>query len=226
MDAAGHRSINDTTAVFAVADGMGGPGGGEIASHLAIDCALRTFEEYCGTSLIEAVRRAFLEAHRGIIEAAQNRPELSDMGTTLVVVGVEGDRMCIGSIGDSRAVLFRGDFCRRLTRDHLMIVELQGVPENKAKGRPQDNVLTRALDPQGAAEPDILNAEVQGGDRLVLFSDGVTGHVYEPEMSEIVFSRRPTVAADEIVTMAVSAGSSDHCTALVVAILDDGAVAT
>jgi len=89
--------------LYAVADGMGGHRGGEVASNLALETVQQLFEQQQGT-LAEQVG----EANRAVFERSRSDRSVSGMGTTLTAALVDGSRVHLAHVGDSRAYLFRG----------------------------------------------------------------------------------------------------------------------
>ena len=140
--------------LFAVADGLGTPPGGEIASQLALDTLKARFTApYEAEALADAAR----EASRAVWERADAEPALEGMGTTLTAVAVLGaaeqsaaeqSQLAVVNVGDSRAYLFQDGRLRQLTHDHSVVQDLidsgQRAPE-QGRTHPQRSLLTRAL---------------------------------------------------------------------------------
>ena len=125
--------------LYVVADGMGGHSAGQVASELAAAAALQAIQTLEGASatLSEKLRYAVAFANREIHGTAQKRPECSGMGTTVVVLLVEGERAALAHVGDSRAYLIRAGGIRQLTDDHSLVAELlrrHEISERAARG--------------------------------------------------------------------------------------------
>ncbi|HUI47807.1 MAG TPA: protein phosphatase 2C domain-containing protein, partial [Acidimicrobiia bacterium] len=135
--------VDDQRGLFAVADGMGGHRGGEVASHTAIE-ALRAAVAN-GTPLHDAITRA----NTAVLTRAAAEEELTGMGTTMTAaVAVGGHQLLVGHVGDSRAYLLHDGTLRRATEDHSLVEEMvrEGrlTPE-QAESHPQRAIVTRAL---------------------------------------------------------------------------------
>lgn len=203
----------EDTLAIAIADGMGGHAGGEIASATALDTAMTV-----GGDPTMRVRAANL----AVIDAARQRPRLSGMGTTLTlaVLDPDGD-MDLGHVGDSRAYLLRDGTLEQITRDHSYVADLieagKLTPE-EAETHPYRSVLTRAVGLDGSIEVDTYAVVVQPRDRILLCSDGLTSMVPDPEVSMMLAAdgSPPGATADALVAAANDAGGIDNITVIVV----------
>jgi PPM family protein phosphatase len=214
--------------LYAVADGMGGHQGGEVASKVALETLERLTLEASGDtapSLVDAVR----EANRDVLERASTDPGLHGMGTTLTALVSGGDRILLAHVGDSRAYLLRDGDMEQLTEDHTVaegLVQEGRLTPQEAEIHPQRNILTRALGVDGDIEVDETTHGVRPGDRILLCSDGLTGMVPEQEIQRILTELEdPQRAAEILVDAANDAGGQDNITAVVLDVLpdDDGA---
>jgi protein phosphatase len=211
--------------LFAVADGMGGHQGGEVASDLAVRSLEGLAEgggQQAADNLAEVVRRA----NREVLQAASQDPGLQGMGTTLTAaVALEG-AIHLVHVGDSRAYLFRDGRLRQLTEDHTVVQRLvdEGrITREEAEIHPQRSILTRALGVDREITVDESTIKVRRGDRLLLCSDGLSGMVPEEEIQRILAEHDdPQAASDALVEAANSAGGQDNITAVVIEVLDDG----
>jgi PPM family protein phosphatase len=209
--------------LYAVADGMGGHRGGEVASNLALQTVEQLFAERQGT-LTEQVERA----NRAVFERSQSDRDVSGMGTTLTAALIEGGAVRLAHVGDSRAYLFRGGKLQLLTEDHTlvhrMVVEGE-ITETEAQNHPHRSVLTRALGVEGDVRVDETNVEVQVGDRLLLCTDGLTGMLSEDEIVSVLHDvRDPQKAVDRLVREANRAGGIDNITAVIIDFTEDGRI--
>lgn len=209
--------------LYAVADGMGGHRGGEVASNLALQTVEQMFAERQGT-LTEQVERA----NRAVFERSQSDRDVSGMGTTLTAALIEGGAVRLAHVGDSRAYLFRGGKLQLLTEDHTlvhrMVVEGE-ITETEAENHPHRSVLTRALGVEGDVRVDETNVEVQEGDRLLLCTDGLTGMLSEDQIESILQDvRDPQEAVDRLVREANRAGGIDNITAVIIDFTEDGRI--
>lgn len=205
--------------LFAVADGMGGHRGGEVASSLALETIERMFALGEG-ELVEQVR----EANRAVFERSTLDRAVAGMGTTLTAALLEGDHIRLAHVGDSRAYLVRDGRLRLLTEDHTLVhrMVLEGeLTEAEAEVHPHRSILTRALGVDPDVEVDEITLEVRAGDRLLLCSDGLTGMLPEPRVEEILGAEvEPQRAVDRLIREANDAGGVDNITAIVIALTE------
>jgi PPM family protein phosphatase len=207
--------------LYAVADGMGGHRGGEVASSLALETVQGMFERREG-SLAEQVA----EANRAVFDRSQNDRKVSGMGTTLTAAQVDGNQVHLVHVGDSRAYLLRGGELTQVTEDHTLVhrMVMEGeISEEEAETHPHRSILTRALGVDQTIQVDEGDLEVAPGDRLLLCTDGLTGMVPEGEIREILLENLdPQEAVDKLVKVANRAGGIDNITALILDFADDG----
>ncbi|MFO0687660.1 MAG: Stp1/IreP family PP2C-type Ser/Thr phosphatase [Myxococcota bacterium] len=208
--------------LFLVADGMGGHRAGQVASQLAAEAAIRAIEtlEGASVSLAERLRHAVACANREIFRAAEGKADLAGMGTTLVSMLFGAERLALAHVGDSRAYLLRNERLRALTDDHSIVAELlrrQAISEEAARAHPHRHVLTRALGVRPRIEPDLAEMTPQPGDVFVLCSDGLTTHVGDAAIAEVVGAEADLErAAARLVEAANAAGGLDNVTVLLV----------
>jgi len=193
----------------AVADGLGGNAGGAEASRSALRGFASASLSATAASLREGLELGFRGAGSRVAEQAAMVPGLAEMGTTLVAAAFSQRRVVVGHIGDSRAYLLRDGSWKKLTTDHAA-----------ASDR---NQLTRCLGGGSEDEvPDVVELELQAGDRLVLCSDGIWGYVDESRMREAAGSKAPSVAAERLVALSIESGGADNATAIVVEVREAG----
>jgi protein phosphatase len=214
--------------VFAVADGMGGHRGGEVASQLAVESLESSFVDASSDALVAAAR----EANDAVFERASDDPELRGMGTTLVAIApVDNDDLVAWvHVGDSRIYLFRDGELDQLTEDHSLVeqwVREGAISPEEARSHPQRNILTRALGIGSDVGIDAGTVIPYTGDRFVLCSDGLFNEVDEPRIEATL--RRladPQEASQELVRQALENGGRDNITVIVVDVVDDDAAMT
>jgi PPM family protein phosphatase len=212
--------VDERLALFAVADGMGGHRGGEVASQTAIE-AIRA--AVAGGRSIDAAVKA---ANVAVVEKAAQDPEaLAGMGTTMTaVVALPGASLLIAHVGDSRAYLLHDGTLTRRTDDHSLVEELvrEGrlTPE-QAESHPQRAIVTRALGVDDDVEVDLFMIPVQPGDRVVLCSDGLTTMLRDRDVEQIARQvDDPQRCAEDLVNAAVEAGGEDNVTVVVLDVLE------
>lgn len=209
-------SLVVTPPLFAVADGMGGHAAGEVASEIAVRVLSELAPEHPD---VEALGRAIEEANRAVIQAAREGRGRQGMGTTMTAAMLEGERLVIAQVGDSRAYLLHQGKLQQLTRDHSLMADMieagQLTPE-EARTHPQRSVITRALGSDTHLHPDIYEINVETGDRLLICSDGLSGMVFDDEIENTL--RRvqdPQRCASQLVNEAIAAGGHDNVTVIV-----------
>ena len=206
-------AVTCTDRLVAVADGMGGHPGGEIAGALAVALVEAAFT---GRS-IDELEAAVRAANRAIWERAAGSPGLEGMGTTICAVGLRHDgRITVANVGDTRAYLLRGAAMTQLSRDHSLTGELvrQGeLSEEEELEHPNRGVLTRALGVGPDVDLDSSIHEVLNGDRLLLCTDGLFNEVPPVEIASVVAgSDDGQAAVDRLVELAMSRGGRDNAT--------------
>ncbi len=210
--------------LFAVADGMGGHRGGEVASRLAVETLEKLFKEGAG-DLPDQVQ----EANRVVFERSVLDRKVAGMGTTLTAALVEGDRVRLAHVGDSRAYLLRDGKLRLLTEDHTLVHRMVSegeISKEEAETHPQRSVLTRALGVDTVVDIDDDSLQVRPPDRLLLCTDGLTSMVSEDEIEEVLRTvPDPQEAAQRMVRMANEAGGVDNTTVVILDFSYDDAAA-
>lgn len=218
------RYFGDGT-VFAVADGMGGHSGGEVASGLVVDSLVNRERIADLADLVNLVHHV----NDRIVETARDDPTLHGMGTTISVLAAldltDGEgRLGIANVGDSRIYRLIGTELEQITEDHSLVEALvrdgRLTPE-EASRHPQRNILTRALGIDEKVLVDAWELRAVTGDRYVVCSDGLFNELTAAEMSEVVASTDdPQAAADVLVARACDVGGRDNVTAVVVHVTD------
>jgi len=212
--------LDDDAGVFAVADGMGGHQGGEVASAIAID-ALRT-----GLADGRPVEDVIVDANTAVVARASEDPGLRGMGTTLTAAVLGDDHvLVIGHVGDSRAYLLRGESLEQLTVDHSVVAELIAagqLTEAEAEIDPRRAMITRALGIDVDVEVDLIPLPLAVGDRVLLCSDGLNAMLRDDDVADVLRSVADrTSAAQALVDAANGAGGVDNITVLLIDVVDD-----
>lgn len=212
--------------IYAVADGMGGHIAGDVASATAVDVisdGIRSGRPKDGSALADLVGRA----NAAIWEKARSDPALRGMGTTCTLVMIDGDVAHIAHVGDSRAYLLRDGSLRQLTEDHTLVERMvrEGrLSAEEAATHPQRSIITRTLGVEARVQVDVLEEQLQPGDRILITSDGLTSMVDGGEIAAVLGDGDdPQRAADRLVEMANAAGGEDNVTVLVLHVHEDGA---
>ena len=193
------REERDIT-LLAVADGVGGSSGGEIAADAALaELGARFFAAPRDRATSDALAEAMRDANAAVLRAAGSSGH-RDAATTIVAAAVRADEAIVGNLGDSRAYLIRDGVCRQLTEDHSGSME---------------HAITRfAGDPRGV-QPDIFVESLRPGDRLLLCSDGLTRHVTREEIASAASGADVRDAASALVDLANARGGQDNVTVVI-----------
>ena len=200
--------------LYAVADGMGGHRGGEVASQLALETLEAGFEGGRG-SLVDLVE----DANRAVFARSGEDRAVQGMGTTLTAAVVRPDGLDLVHVGDSRAYLLRGGALRLLTEDHTLVNRMLRTGEisaEEAEVHPHRNVLLRSLGTEPDVRVDEQRVALLDGDRVVMCSDGLTNMIAEEQILAIASATPdPQETADRLITAANRAGGIDNITVIV-----------
>lgn len=206
--------------LVAVADGMGGHRGGDVASRVAVDTLKEAFAaDPTAAGLVAAVRAA----NAAVWERGSADPQLRGMGTTIAAAALVTEdgrkRLAIVNVGDSRVYLLQEGRLVRLSSDHSLVAEMVqagALSEDEARTHPRRNILTRVLGAGPDIEPHVAEAIPARGDRLLLCSDGLFNELDEHQITTTLLSiPEPTAAATHLVTQAKNHGGTDNITAVV-----------
>jgi serine/threonine protein phosphatase PrpC len=213
------------TQIFVVCDGMGGMAAGETASGTAVKEVVEQFAQQNGAETAEErLNRSILYANRQVYHLAQTNDELRGMGTTLVSACVDGRRIVIGHVGDSRAYFLRAGVCAQLTNDHSFVAEQVrrgSMNAEEAGSSPLQSLITRAIGIGETVEPDIVAGQVEHGDILLLTTDGLTRYADSKAIAQIILgSGSLNEACQALIDAAKQQGAVDNVTCLLVQFLD------
>ena len=191
--------------LYAVADGLGGHPGGDIASAAAI-LALAGYDQQAAADEDPAavLRRAFAAAAEAVAKAAMRDPDLVTMATTLTALLRSGDQVVLGHIGDSRCYRLRDGRLEQLSEDHVTEVPLFGT------------VMTRCIGGGADDAPDVTSCDARPGDRWLLCSDGLYGFVEDAAIQQALAAGTPATAVAGLAGLADAAGSPDNVTVIVI----------
>jgi PPM family protein phosphatase len=203
--------------LFVVADGLGGHEAGEVASSIAVE----TLRDHAPRRPdAKALARAVKAANREVIRSAREGFGKSGMGTTMTAAIVEGTRIAIAHVGDSRAYLLHEGSLVRVSEDHSMVADMirRGqLTEAESRYHPNRSVITRALGTDPNMLADTYEIDASPGDRLLLCSDGLTSMLEDGMICELLEQyRTPDVAARMLVDAANDAGGHDNVSVIVI----------
>jgi serine/threonine-protein phosphatase Stp1 len=202
--------------LWAVADGAGGHGSGDVASQ-AIAAALQGIpSRLSAPELLATVRATLADVHADLQRRASQAGVDRIMASTVAVaLARDGHFACLWA-GDSRIYLMRAGELRRLTRDHSLVQQLidEGrlTPE-QAETDPRGNIILRAIGGGGDLELDKVSGRLEHGDLLMLCTDGVFKTLAEPDLAALLATGMP---AREIIDRAVALGARDNVTVVLV----------
>jgi PPM family protein phosphatase len=219
--------VRPRACLFAVADGMGGHAGGEVASTIATEVLARHFPDESlrglpGSELRRRLCAAVVAANDAILDRSQRDPVLRGMGTTLtaLVLAPAGDPGWVAHIGDSRAYRLRAGRFRRLTRDHTWVqeqVDAGRLRSADAYQHSMGNIITRALGIDPEILPDVSRTGLRHGDVLLLCTDGLTNMLDEREIRDVLQSLDTAASiAHDLVHAANARGGIDNISAVVI----------
>ncbi len=209
--------------IYAVCDGMGGMAAGEIASATAVRELVGSFD--AASRLIPAppVEQRLLDAirsaHAAVRELAASDPRLSGMGTTLVCACLDGNRIVVGNVGDSRAYFARDGQCFQITLDHSFLAEQLSrglITPEMAAASDMQSVITRAIGVHAEVEPDLFAADLRADDVVLLASDGLTRYATDEEIRALLSSgKAPSILCQALIDLAKARGGADNITCIV-----------
>lgn len=225
--------IEPTLRLFVLSDGMGGEAHGEVASNLAV----QTIVTHCQQAENSRATPIFGEpqpdvsdrtnrlasaihlANRKVFETAAANPEQKGMGATIVAAWMDGQKLSIAHVGDSRVYLLRAGSLDQLTADHSLVAEKVRIgilTPQEADASEMQSVLTRAVGTNATVQVDANEQVLLVGDSLLLCSDGLTRMVTDPEIaSTLLTSTSAQEAADRLIELANDYGGLDNVTAIV-----------
>lgn len=223
--------VSPEAGLYAVCDGMGGHNAGEVASKMAIE-TIAAFIERSGVEKeitwpwgldanlsfdANRLKTAVRLANARVFQAADNREELTGMGTTVVALVVSDRLMTIASAGDSRCYLVRGGELRQLTRDDSWVSAALGegiLNSDDVEHHPLRNVITKAVGARDTIDLDLVEHRLEPGDLVMLCSDGLHGMINDQEIARILGSGERTLedASARLIEAANEAGGRDNVT--------------
>lgn len=215
---------DDEIKLFIVADGMGGYNGGEVASNLAVQAAhnyiLSNFEKAKESKelLLDLAKNSMQYSNKIVYEKALQDEEFKNMGTTLDICLIYGNKAYISHIGDSRIYRIRKEFMRKLTKDHSYVQQLvdEGkITKEESMNHPKKNMLVKALGCTEYIEPDVMIKAFIKGDIILMCTDGLTNMITEEEIFRIIKGNEEN-PSEELIKKANENGGLDNITAVII----------
>lgn len=170
------------------------------------------------------LKAAIERANRAIYEAAHQEDGRSGMGTTIVAVLIHGNALAIGHVGDSRIYMVRQGEIEQLTQDHSLVMEqvrLGYITAEQAETSELQNVILRALGSEETVQADVEDLLALKDDVFLLTSDGLTRHLRDREILEII-EESPSLeaACNELIRTAKDRGGQDNVTCLLLRMVE------
>ena len=208
--------------VLAVADGMGGYVGGEIASKTAVEAIAYYFKNFNYAAPVQ-LEKAIQYANSSIISKTLIDPSLKGMGTTVSMVTLARHMAFWGHVGDSRIYLYREGAFSQISVDHTIVQVLLDkgkITEEEALDHPQRHVLTRAVGVDSNLIVDTGAFEVQPNDRILICSDGLTSFIGKPELCDAIgdYGRTEREIINDLFDQVYKNGAKDNVTAILTTI--------
>jgi len=227
------RSGNEDSAMtgsslLAVADGMGGHAGGEVASKIAITTLagmvpVLTAQDIDTDSIEDLLLNSLHTIDGEIALVASDEIELRGMGTTLTALLIRDGRAALLHVGDSRCYRLRGNTFEQLTHDHTVLQELLDsgtISMSEAHDHPQRSMLTQVLMGEGSVAPVLMVYEVNPKDRFLLCSDGLSSVLTEKEIKSLLKKSNRDEAVEALVEATYVNGAPDNVTVVVADVVE------
>src|SRR5271163_3743523 len=223
--------------LFVVCDGRGGAAAGEGASRVAVETMIQSLCGRHGTvhsrdtdpglllgapgsEVPDLLRGAVDDANHLVYSQAANDSRLHGMGTTLVALLAQENKIWVAHVGDSRCYRFRNGALEQLTRDHSLVdeqVKLGQLTREEADRSPLRNVITRAVGSQRSVSTEISEFETTSGDLFLLCSDGLTRELPDGRIESLLKETDDLdVICKHLIDAANDAGGRDNVTCVLV----------
>ncbi|MDJ0753119.1 MAG: Stp1/IreP family PP2C-type Ser/Thr phosphatase [Ardenticatenaceae bacterium] len=208
--------------IYVVADGVGGADAGEVASSYACERTIYHYLENDGESAWgKRLQTAVSRAHDDLCSLIDQRQDDRRMGTTLVATVLADNQAVVANVGDSRGYHVRAGSIRQITKDHSLIAKLldEGIITHaEAATLNIGNIILQSIGSEQPPKIDLFPVALEEGDHLLLCSDGLTNHVTDEEMADIVSQHEPGEASRKLVDLANERGGFDNITILILRI--------
>lgn len=224
QDAFQKGSYSKDIAWAVVCDGMGGANGGNVASQMAVDQITHQLTSACrehisSQSVKNILVPSVLNANTAIYEYAQKQPELSGMGTTVVLAMIADQTLHIAHVGDSRAYLLSKEGIQQITKDHSMVQEMLDrgeITEKQAKVHPRKNIITRALGVRDQVDVDYYELPFPKEDILLLCTDGLSNYLEPDTIHSMAMELDLEQLIEQLVERSKEMGGRDNITVVAI----------
>lgn len=206
--------------IYIVADGVGGADAGEVASQYATDQTLKHYFENSDKAdwakrIVDAMQTANTDLRQLVAVRNNNRR----MATTMVTAVIRDDHIYMANVGDSRGYRWRDGEFQQITKDQSLVARLLeegAITAEEAENHPRKNVILSSVGSERRAQIDMFQISFQPADILVLCSDGLTRHVKDDEMAEIITEQDPDTAVTTLINLANDRGGEDNISVTIV----------
>ena len=206
--------------LFLVADGMGGHNAGDYASRYTIETIVDEISKSNDESPVFVLEKAIKRANTLIRQKSEEETELNGMGTTVVAATIEGNKLCVANVGDSRLYIINNREIRQITRDHSLVeemVRMGGLKREMARNHPDKNIITRAIGALDDVDVDFFEVRLNKGDTILMCSDGLSNMIEDEEIRMIMQGQRDIVEkAESLVKAANNNGGKDNIAVVLV----------
>ena len=186
--------LNHKYYFYAVADGMGGHNGGDIASQLSVKVMPQALITHQALDPLLAMKNIIQDINAAILKKATEQPELQGMGTTVSAIYFSGPNLVVGNVGDSRVYMINNDNIFQMTRDHSFVQEKLNMgiyTREEAVKDPQKNVLVRSVGFDEEVQVDVFNYRICKNDIFLICSDGLHGKVSDGDILYLIQKNIP-----------------------------------
>lgn len=205
--------------LFVVADGMGGHNAGDFASKYTVEQLVKSIKSSRETNPIKIIRQSIESANKELLKKAYENPELTGMGTTLVVATIIEGYIYVANIGDSRLYII-SEGIKQITKDHSLVEEmirLGEIDREDARYHPDKNIITRAVGAGDEVSVDFFELKLEQSDIILMCSDGLTNMISDEGIEEIVKSEKDVVhKAKKLVETANYNGGKDNIAVIII----------
>lgn len=223
--------LSDLHHTYAVADGLGGLPQGELASHLAIECleaqvqkayraqSKKKSPKNLGLGVRLDLNTIVLALNEVVYQKGLALGVSIGIGTTLSLVHIASNTLYLAHVGDSGVYILRHKVLEKLTKDHTLAQNILDSlrPEEPVPAIPDyfHHTLTRCLGHPEGVEVDQLSLQLEGGERILLYTDGVTKVLTDEDLAQLIrFSESPQALVETIISEANHRGGPDNSTAI------------
>ena len=218
--------------LFAVADGMGGHNGGDIASQMAVKLFSESLsEETRPSDVAKYLSKTITYINQSIYEHGQANQELKGMGTTISAYMLDNKYAYFANVGDSRVYMIHDGMIFQMTRDHSLVQEklnLKIYDREGARKDPQKNVLIRTIGFEPNVEVDIYKFRLLRNTIFMVCSDGLHGKICDADVLRIIKHNIPDIskadnrqvsnAVNHLIQQANHNGGQDNISVILTAI--------